>query len=127
MRLTIMKTTVFVAGLLAPVLCFGPALAGGEVRAGVYDYHGTNPNGSPYSGTAKIAITSDTTCTIVWKSGDTPSYGICMRDSDSFAAAYKMGADIGLVIYKIGDGGTLTGTWTIAGQSGAGTEVLTPE
>jgi hypothetical protein len=111
-----------VAGLVA-----GPAFADGEVKAGACTVKGTNFSGSPYSGKATITIDSDTTCEIVWQTGSTTSNGICMRDSDSFAAAYRMGDAVGLVIYKIKDDGSLEGVWTIAGKSGAGTETLTPE
>jgi len=121
------KALACVTFLLICALWPAAGYAGGEVKAGAYAAQGTNPDGSSYSGTSRITITSDTTCTIVWKSGDTPSTGICMRDSDSFAAAYKMGGSVGLVIYKIGEDGTLTGVWTVAGHSGAGTETLTPE
>ena len=112
---------------LAALLSASPSYAGGDVKAGVYASKGTNLDGSAYSGTATITITSDTTCSIVWKSGASPSVGICMRDSDTFTAAYKMGEAVGLAIYKIEDDGSLSGYWTIAGQSGAGTEVLTPK
>ena len=109
------------------VLFAAPALAGGEAKGGTYAAKGTNFDGSPYSGTAKIAITSNTTCRITWKTGGTTSSGICMRDEDSFAAAYKIGEAIGLVIYKVNDDGSLEGVWTIADKPGAGTETLTPQ
>ncbi len=108
----------------------GVALSGAEVHAGRYKSSGTNPDGSHYHGNATIKILSDTTCEIAWTSGgeDAPSSkGICMRDSDSFAAAYRMGDAFGLVIYKIHADGSLEGVWTVAGEQGAGTETLTPE
>ena len=73
-----------------------------EVKGGLYKVEGKNLDGSSYSGTARIKITSDTTCEIVWNTGSTSS-GICMRDSDSFAAAYRSKNAVGLVIYKIRD------------------------
>jgi len=121
------KRSVCATTLLVSLLWAAPGFAGGEVKAGTYASKGTNLDGSSYAGTATIAITSDTTCTIEWKSGDKPTSGICMRDADSFTAAYKMGSAVGLAIYKIGEDGTLTGVWTIAGESGAGTEILTPQ
>ena len=101
-----------------------PALA--DDFGGNYTVSGTNFDGSHYTGTAKITIQSSTTCTITWTTGTTNSDGICMRNDDSFAAAYKLGKDVGLVIYKLHSDGTLDGLWTIAGQDGNGTEVLTP-
>jgi len=101
-----------------------PALAADI--GGNYTVAGTNFDGSAYTGTAKITIQSSTTCTITWTTGATSSDGICMRNDDSFAAAYQLGKDVGLVIYKLGSDGALDGLWTIAGKEGNGTEVLTP-
>jgi hypothetical protein len=92
---------------------------------GEYAVNGTNFDGSRYRGTAEIALTSDTTCNIVWQTGST-AQGICMRNGDSFAASYVMGDAIGLVIYRVNQDGSLEGLWTIAGQDGVGTETLTP-
>ena len=50
-----------------------------------------------------------------------------MRVDDTLSAAYQLGKAVGLVMYKIEADGTLRGYWTIADQSGAGTEVLTPK
>lgn len=94
---------------------------------GKYKVEGTNINGTKYNGEATIVITSETTCEIHWVTGGTASDGICMRNDDSFAAGYMMGKEVGLVIYKVSPDGVLNGLWTIAGNGGAGTEILTPE
>jgi hypothetical protein len=109
----------------ALVVSAAPAFAGD--MSGTYAVDGTNIDGSSYSGTANITITSDTTCVINWKTGVSTSQGICMRAANSFAAAYIMGTDVGLVIYKIGADGKLVGTWTIANQPGSGSEIPTPQ
>ena len=49
-----------------------------------------------------------------------------MLAGKSFAAAYKLGNDIGLVVYELQPDGRLVGTWTIADKPGRGTETLTP-
>ncbi len=117
-----MKIPAALAIILATSIV--PALAG--ELGGSYAVYGTNFDGSHYKGTAKISIESSTTCTIAWTTGNTTSSGICMRNDDSFAAAYQLGKDVGLVIYKMHADGTLDGVWTIAGQDGNGTEILTP-
>ncbi|MCY1664578.1 hypothetical protein [Rhizobium sp. SL86] len=94
------------------------------VEAGLYDVSGTNLDGSKYSGTARIKLTSETTCSIEWKTGSTESVGICMLHEDAFAAGYVLGDSVGLVIYQVKRGGVLDGVWTISGEDGAGTEVL---
>jgi hypothetical protein len=102
-----------------------PAFAQTSI-GGRYSVEGTNLNGSTYSGEAEITLTSDTTCEISWVTGSTTSVGICMRSDEVFSAAYRMGDVIGLVIYKVSPDGSMNGTWTIAGNGGAGTEVLIP-
>ncbi len=93
---------------------------------GNYKVEGTNINGTTYTGEATITVTSDTTCEIHWVTGGTTSDGICMRNDASFSAAYQMGDVVGLLSYKVADDGTLYGLWTVAGNGGNGTEVLTP-
>ncbi len=94
---------------------------------GTYTVAGTNFDGSKYGGEATITLTSKTTCTIHWETGGTSSDGICMRNDNAFSAGYVMGEEIGLVVYKVEDDGSLHGLWTIAGKNGSGTEVLTPK
>jgi len=102
------------------------APASAQSIGGNYTTKGTNLDGSPYSGTVEITLTSETTCNIHWVTGGSTSEGICSRNGDAFAAAYVLGNSIGLVVYKVLEDGTLDGLWTIAGQDGNGTEVLTP-
>lgn len=94
---------------------------------GDYAVEGTNLDGSSYGRTAKIVLTSETTCEIYWTTGPSTSQGICMRNGNAFSAGYVMGDAIGLVIYEVMDSGSMQGIWTIAGQSGKGTENLTPQ
>jgi hypothetical protein len=49
-----------------------------------------------------------------------------MLSKGSLAAAYRLGNSVGLVLYELQSDGSLTGVWTVADRSGAGTEVLTP-
>lgn len=108
---------------------FGLAMCGAAAAqdiGGHYTTEGTNLDGSPYSGTADITITSETTCEIHWTTGATTSQGICMRNDNAFSAAYVLGDAIGLVIYLVQEDGSMQGLWTIAGKDGNGTENLTP-
>jgi hypothetical protein len=118
-----MKRLILAAAILAASTAVGHA----QDFGGVYNVQGTNLDGSPYGGTAEIRVISDTTCEIYWTTGPTTSAGICMRYGPAFAAGYRMNDVIGLVIYQIMDDGTLNGTWTISGQNGSGTEVLTKQ
>jgi hypothetical protein len=118
-----MKKTILCACIFTALSL--PAAAQTDI-GGRYEVAGTNLNGTTYSGEAEITLTSDTTCEIKWSTGATTSAGICMRNDDSFSAAYRMGEEVGLVIYKVSDDGSMQGLWTIAGNGGSGTEVLMP-
>lgn len=115
--------SLFVIGLVASASLAEAADVGGK-----YTVNGTNFDGSKYSGTAEITVSSNTTCRIVWHTGTaSESKGICMRVNDVLVAGYEMRGQVGLVAYKIKDDGVLDGIWTIANEDGAGTDVLTPE
>lgn len=116
-----MKTMI--AGLALAAGLALPAQAQ-TVSAGTYDVRGTNLDGSKYQGTARIKLTSETTCSIEWKTGDTSSSGICMLYDNAFAASYILGKNVGLVIYELKEEGVLDGVWTISGEDGSGTETL---
>lgn len=100
--------------------------AAAQELGGRYRVEGTNFNGSTYSGTADIVVTSRNTCRISWVTGGTTSQGICMRNGPAFSAAYRMGSAVGLVIYEMKPDGSLAGLWTIADKTGVGTENLLP-
>ena len=114
---------------LGTCLVLGIALAAPAaaqtVREGTYNVYGTNPDGSSYSGEATITLASDTTCIIEWETGGTTSEGICMLFDDTFAASYILDDEIGLAVYRVKADSVLEGAWTVTGQDGAGTEVLT--
>jgi hypothetical protein len=111
---------------LAVVLAAGTTAGMAQDIGGNYIVQGKGGDGSSYSGTAEITPTSNTTCRIVWTTGGQTSEGICMRYENAFAAGYTLGNEVGLAIYEVLADGTLQGTWTLAGQGGAGVEVLTP-
>ena len=100
--------------------------ANAQSVGGQYRVDGTNFDGSRYTGTASIRRSSDTTCRIHWETGGTSSDGFCMLAKGAFAAAYRLGNAVGLVLYDMQPDGTLKGYWTIADRPGAGTETLTP-
>ena len=114
--------------LLASALAAAFALpAAAQSIGGTYSVAGTNFDGSPYTGEAEIKQLSETTCAIRWNTGGSVSKGVCMRNNDAFAAFYALGKSFGLVVYKVMPDGSLHGLWTITGQNGSGTEVLTPK
>lgn len=114
------------AALLAATLVLSPFAASAQSIGGSYASQGTNIDGSGYDGTVEITLASDTTCVIEWKTGQTESKGICMRSGNAFAASYVLQDKVGLLVYQVMEDGSLDGIWTIVGQDGSGTEVLTP-
>ncbi|MFO1158276.1 MAG: hypothetical protein U1E60_05525 [Reyranellaceae bacterium] len=117
-----MRSTIL--GLALAVGIAGAAAA--QSVGGNYTVAGTNPNGSTYTGTARITP-SGSTCNITWQTGSTSSTGICMLANKAFAAFYKLGSDFGLVVYELQPDGSLKGYWTIADKEGVGGEILTPK
>jgi len=109
----------------AVLLAAGTFAAHAADVGGDYTVFGTNFDGSHYKGTASIKGSSSS-CQITWETGTTSSSGICILDGNVFAAAYQLGKDVGLAVYSVHSDGVLDGDWTIEGQEGSGTEVLTP-
>ena len=105
-----------------------PAWAAGDklLLASTYDEVGTNPDGSRYTGVANIEVISDTTFAIRWKVGNSTFNGFGMRLNDTLAATYMLNGQPGLIIYKVGEDGVLSGLWSIRGQNGSGTDKLIP-
>jgi len=91
-----------------------------------YNCAGTNPDGSKYSGTVSISLVSDTTFNVEWNIDGEIYKGFGMHRNDAVAATYTINGQPGLVVYQVKDG-TLNGLWTIRGENGNGTEVLTPQ
>lgn len=115
---------IILAGALALA---ATSFATAQDIGGSYAVEGTNLNGTTYSGTAEITITSETTCAIAWTTADVTSEGVCMRNGNAFSAAYMLGDAVGLLIYQVMEDGTLDGIWTLAGMDGVGYETLTPQ
>jgi hypothetical protein len=115
------------AAVSAALMLIANGVSAAEV-GGKYTVTGTNLDGSRYSGTAEVKVSSNSTCHIFWHTGsNSSSKGICMRVNNVLVAGYTMkGGAFGLVAYKIKDDGVLDGIWTIADEDGAGTDVLTP-
>jgi hypothetical protein len=91
-----------------------------------YAAAGTNPDGSAYTGSVQVQIISDTTFAIQWKIAGAIYKGFGMRRNNALAATYTLNGEPGLVIYEVDDAGAMHGLWAVRGQSGSGTEQLTP-
>lgn len=103
--------------VLAAFLTFaGQASAGSYKIGGTYRVDGTNPNGTPYTGTVTVTQSGDT-YQFNWKVGTTYS-GSGKLAGDMLTVHW---GDKYPVIYKVHDGGSrMVGIWA----NGAATEIL---
>ena len=86
------------------------APASAQSIGGNYTVAGTNLDGTEYTGTVEITLTSSTTCVIHWETSGTTADGICSRNDSAFAAAYVLQDAIGLIVYKVWKTGPSTGS-----------------
>jgi hypothetical protein len=110
---------------LAFIVVAFPVAADTLTLASTYEAVGTNPDGSKYTGTARVKVISDTTFTIEWSIEGATCKGFGMRMNDTLAATYMIDGEPGLILYKV-DGRGLHGLWAIRGRDGNGTETLLP-
>lgn len=113
---------------MRPILLLALLLAPGWAaaqRAGTYALAGSNPDGSPYSGTVELAHGPNATWRITWRIAEQELEGIALEQGGVLAGAYLLGGEPGVVAWRVLPDGTLRGTWTVDG--GVGTETLTPK
>lgn len=91
---------------------------------GIYEYEGTNPDGSAYKGFVEIASVQGT-FRVLWTMDDGYVLGIGIYSNGVFAVSYFAGAPA-IVVYKV-EGNRLIGEWTMGGDAEGKTytEVLT--
>lgn len=104
----------------------GPSEPTGGPLAGRYEAAGTNPDGSPYQGTA--VITGDgPRYRIAWSIGSSTSSGRGTLEGNRITVAFNGEmTGRGTATYRLQEDGSLVGTWSVEGGTGEGTETLTP-
>jgi hypothetical protein len=85
--------------------------------AGTYRCEGMSPNGHPYRTVVDISK-DDQTYVVTWYSREGPAIGIGIVRDDTLSVSYFTGKDVGIVVYRIQKGPTLTGQWSILGADG---------
>lgn len=89
---------------------------------GNYSCKGTNPDGSPYSGTVVIEE-NGAGYVLRWTIGGSLMYsGAGLLNDDLLSASWGSG----VVVYKVESDGKLVGEWLNASGGELGTETLTP-
>lgn len=88
------------------MLTITPASAQGTI-SGLYRAAGRNPDGSPYSGAARITETAGTV-TVDWQVGNRTYSGAGYRDGSVVVVDW---GDAAPIVYVVMSNGELHGTW----------------
>jgi len=86
---------------------------------GTWRAEGTNPDGRPYRSVVQIEQDGDTYL-LRWleREGLPVGVGIGMVRGEWLSVSYLSGRQLGVVVYQIEKGPTLTGQWTVLGADG---------
>lgn len=121
-----------VVGLLVVVLLScgsgGKVTPGGGALvtgvAGTYSFRGQGSGGESYSGTLTIERDKDVYL-VTWTFADGSQFtGVGILEGDVFSVAWDAGGQPGLAVYRV-SGDTLTGRWTVTGETTVWTETAT--
>ncbi len=126
---------VFLGGWLLLLLC-GCSLGGGYLTptagtgnvgdlAGTYAVRGKAQGGGTYTGSLTIERAGEV-YNVTWNLDDgTVVQGVGLLEGDLFSVAWDAGGAPGLVVYRVGADGRLTGRWTVAGEKTTWSETAT--
>ena len=108
--------------LLGAILAAAPASA--QLRQGVYEVEGQNPDGSSYGGVFALENAPGASWYATWQVGDVRLQGLGLIRGGVLAVAFVVDGRPGIATYEVEADGRLRGTWSTGG--GMGTEMLTP-
>ncbi len=120
MRRTLLLLLALV--LLGPALAAAPAAA--QIRQGLYEVEGQNPDGSPYGGMFALENAPGASWYATWQVGDVRLVGLGLIQGGVLAVSFVVDGRPGVAAYEVEADGRLRGAWSTGG--GMGTEVLTP-
>ena len=101
---------------------FTPAAA--QIRQGLYDIEGRNPDGGDYRGVFALEEAPGASWYAIWQVGDARLIGLGLIQGDTLAVSFIVDGRPGVAAYEVEPDGRLRGTWSTGG--GLGTEMLTP-
>lgn len=111
---------------LSAAILAGLALPAAAQQSGTYDITGSNPDGTPYTGTLLLTQVGTSTFRVVWSIGGDTIEGVAMVSGLTLATAFALGQQSGMGIYEIKQGGELDGVWTTVGAFASGRETARP-
>jgi hypothetical protein len=114
---------VLLAAALTPALTAAlPAAA--QLREGLYEVEGTNPDGSTYEGRFLLQAGPAASWVARWQVGDEQVIGLGLIQGGVLAVSFVINGRPGIAVFEVEPDGRLRGSWTSGG--GMGTERLTP-
>lgn len=115
----LLRTLLLATALLIPAL---PAWA--QIREGLYEVEGQNPDGTTYSGHLSLQTAPGAAWIATWQMSDVRIVGLGLIQGGVLAISFVVEGLPGIAAYEVDPDGTLRGVWTTGG--GLGTETLTP-
>lgn len=100
------------------------APAAAQIRQGLYEIEGKNPDGSDYKGAFALEEAPGASWYAVWQVGDARLVGLGLIQGGTLAVSFIVDGRPGVAAYEVEPDGRLRGTWSTGG--GLGTEMLTP-
>jgi hypothetical protein len=111
---------LFACGLAAAL----PLPAAAQLREGLYNVEGQNPDGSVYQGVLEMRVGPGNAWLVFWQIGDVSVQGVGVIQSGVLAIGYSTNGQVGVATFEVRADGKLNGYWTIG--AGVGSETLTP-
>lgn len=112
------------AALVAMPLASLALPAAAQIREGLYDVEGQNPDGSIYQGQFALQPGPSASWLAAWQVGSVRVVGLGIIQGGVLAVSFVVDGRPGIAAYEVQPDGKLRGTWSTGG--GLGTEVLTP-
>lgn len=116
------RTLLLALALFVPLLAAAPASA--QIRQGLYEVEGQNPDGSAYGGVFALENAPGASWYVTWQVGDVRLQGLGLIQGGVLAVSFVVDGRPGIATYEVEPDGRLRGTWSTGG--GMGTETLTP-
>ncbi len=114
--------------LLAALVLFGsllaPDRAAAQIREGLYEVDGLNPDGSRYEGVFALENAPGASWYVTWQVGDVRLVGLGLIQGGVLAVSFVVEGRPGIATYEVESDGRLRGNWSTGG--GLGTVVRTP-
>ncbi|MCB4822145.1 hypothetical protein [Roseicella aerolata] len=116
------RPALLAAALTPGLIATLPAAA--QIREGLYEVEGTNPDGSTYEGRFLLQAGPAASWVARWQVGDEQVIGLGLIQGGVLAVSFVIDGRPGIAVFDVEPDGRLRGSWTTGG--GMGTERLTP-